>query len=155
MRIEYINPFVEASIDILSEVLEDEVTKEELYLRENSTPVMGVAIFIGITGNVKGRIIIDMQQSSAIKIAGAMNFEELSEYDDLVRSTITELANMIVGRAITKLHALGFTFLMTPPTIFSGQNMEITSQNIEAFIVPLITKFGKIEINVAVKENPK
>jgi chemotaxis protein CheX len=153
MRIEYINPFVESSLDILQEVLDDEIMKEELYLKESSQPVMGVAVFIGVTGSVKGRIIIDLEQETAIKISSAMNFEELKKFDELVRSTITELANMIVGRAITKLHALGFTFLMTPPAIFTGKDMEISNQDIEAFIVPLITKYGKIEINVAVKEN--
>jgi chemotaxis protein CheX len=153
MRIEYINPFVEASIDILQEVLEDaEITKEDLYLKETTQPILGVAVLVGLAGGVRGRVLFDMTEETAMALSGAMNGEDCNAFDELARSTICELANLISGRAITKLHGLGFTFHISPPTIFTGDNMEITSPSIEAFIVPLATPFGKLEINVAIKE---
>jgi chemotaxis protein CheX len=74
------------------------------------------------------------------------------DFDDLVKATITELANMITAQAVTKLHDLGFRFDLTPPAIFSGENMEISNGDVEALIVPMQTGHGKIEINVAVRE---
>ena len=68
------------------------------------------------------------------------------------RATITELANMITGQAVTKLHNLGFRFDLTPPAIITGQNMEIHSSNVEALIVPMELPMGKVEVNVAVRE---
>jgi chemotaxis protein CheX len=81
-----------------------------------------------------------------------MNGEELSELDDLGKATITELANMITAQAVTKLHDLGFKFDLTPPAIFTGDNMEVTDTEVEALIVPVNLEQGKIEINVAVRE---
>ena len=153
MRLEYINPFVEASCEIIQEVLGDEVVKEELFLKETTVPILGVAVLIGLTGSVRGRVLIDMNIDTALKIASAMNFgDEFSAFNDLAKATITELANMIGGRAITELHNEGFSFQVSPPTIFTGTDMEVSSPHLEAFIVPLKTPFGRIEVNVAVKE---
>jgi len=72
--------------------------------------------------------------------------------DELVKATITELANMITAQAVTKLHELGFKFDLTPPAIFTGENMEVSDQDVEALIVPMETAQGKLEINVAIRE---
>ncbi len=152
MRLEYINPFLEASCDILEEVLETKVKKEELFLKDTTIPILGVAVLIGLTGSVRGRVLLDMDMETALKISSKMNNEKISNFDNLSKATISELANMIGGRAITSLHNEGFSFQVSPPSIFTGTNMEITSHSLEAFIVPLSTPFGKIEVNVAVKE---
>ena len=106
MRVEYINPFVEAAFDILKEVLNAEIKRGELYLKSTSKPVLGVATIIGLAGDVEGRILLDMSPETALKIASAMNMEELKVLDELGKATITELANMITGQAVTKLHDL-------------------------------------------------
>jgi chemotaxis protein CheX len=152
MRVEYINPFVEAAFDILKEVLGDDIQRGELYLKSTSQAVMGVAAFVGLAGNVEGRVLFDMSMETALAIASEMNGETLTVLDDLGKATITELANMITAQAVTKLHDLGFTFDLTPPAIFTGENMEITDNEVEALIVPVSVKQGKIEINVAVRE---
>ena len=76
----------------------------------------------------------------------------MKELDDLAKATITELANMITAQAVTKLHDLGFKFDLTPPAIFTGDNMEVTTAEVEALIVPMVIPYGKVEINVAIRE---
>lgn len=152
MRVEYINPFVEAAFNVLKEVLNSDVRRGELYLKSTSMPVMGVAAIVGLAGDVEGRVLFDMDKPSALKIASVMNGEELPNFDDLVKATITELANMITAQAVTKLHDLGFKFDLTPPAIFTGENMEVSDADVEALIVPMETPQGKIEINVAIRE---
>ena len=152
MRVEYINPFVESAFNVLKEVLQADVHRGELYLKSTATPVMGVAAIVGLAGDVEGRVLFDMDRPTALKIASAMNAEELNQLDDLVKATITELANMITAQAVTKLHDLGFRFDLTPPAIFTGDNMEIHDSDVEALIVPMETSCGKIEINVAIRE---
>ncbi len=152
MRVEYINPFVEAAFNVLKEVLNTEVKRGELYLKSTSQPVMGVAALVGLAGNVEGRVLFDMSFDTALAVASDMNGEKLEKLDDLAKATITELANMITAQAVTKLHELGFTFDLTPPAIFTGENMEVTDSEVEALIVPMVLPQGKIEINVAVRE---
>lgn len=152
MRVEYINPFVEAAFNVLQEVLGEEVKRGDLYLKSASQPVLGVSTIVGLAGDVEGRVLFDMKMDTAIAIASAMNGEDLSVLDELGKATITELANMITAQAVTKLHDLGFKFDLTPPAIFTGENMEVTDTGVEALIVPVEIPQGKIEINVAVRE---
>jgi len=152
MRVEYINPFVEAAYNILTEVLGGDIKRGELYLKSTSMPVMGVAALVGLAGDVSGRVIFDMNLQTALKIASKMNGEEIKVFDELAKATITELANMVTGQAVTKLHDLGFRFDLTPPALFTGENMEISDHEVEALIVPLETGQGKVEINVAVRD---
>ncbi len=158
MRVEYINPFVETSYCVLKEVLGGaEVKRGDLYLKSTSMPVMGVAALVGLAGDVEGRVLFDMTFETALNIASKMNEEKLPAFDDLAKATISELANLITAQSVTKLHDLGFKFDLTPPALFAGEKMEIaalggTTDNVEALIVPLITDYGKIEVNVAIRE---
>ena len=158
MRVEYINPFVETYYRVLKEVLGGaDVKRGDLYLKSTAMPVMGVAALVGLAGDVEGRVLFDMSFETALNIASKMNDEKLPAFDDLAKATISELANIITAQAVTKLHELGFKFDLTPPTLFAGEKMEIaalggTDENVEALIVPLITEYGKIEVNVAIRE---
>ena len=73
MRVEYINPFVESAFSVLSEVIEGEVERSELFLKASSQPVLGLAAIIGLTGDVEGRVLLDMDLSTALAIASTMN----------------------------------------------------------------------------------
>ena len=158
MRVEYINPFVETSYRVLKEVLEGaDVKRGDLYLKSTAMPVMGVAALVGLAGDVEGRVLFDMSFETALNIASKMNGEKMTTFDDMAKATISEVANIITGQAVTKLHELGFKFDLTPPALFAGENMEIaalggTTESVEALIVPLVTDCGKIEVNVAIRE---
>ena len=157
MRVEYINPFVEASFNVLKEVLNADVKRGDLYLKSSTMQIMGVAALVGLAGDVEGRVLFDMTKETALKVASGMNSEEMTVLDDMVKATITELANMITAQAVTKLHDLGFKFDLTPPALFTGDNMEISNNlEVEALIVPMDLgpggKDGKIEINVVIRE---
>jgi len=159
MRVEYINPFVEAAFNVLKEVLQSDVKRGDLFLKSTSMQIQGVAALVGLAGDVEGRVLFDMTKSTALAVASGMNGEEMKVLDDMVKATITELANMITAQAVTKLHDLGFKFDLTPPALFTGDNMEISNNlEVEALIVPMEIgpggKDGKIEINVVIRERP-
>ena len=159
MRVEYINPFVEAAFNVLKEVLQTDVKRGDLYLKSTTMQIQGVAALVGLAGDVEGRVLFDMTKATALYVASGMNGETMTVLDDMVKATITELANMITAQAVTKLHDLGFKFDLTPPALFTGDNMEITNNlEVEALIVPMALgpggKDGKIEINVVIRERP-
>ena len=159
MRVEYINPFVEAAFNVLKEVLQIDVKRGDLFLKSTTMQIQGVAALVGLAGDVEGRVLFDMTKATALSVASGMNGEEMKVLDDMVKATITELANMITAQAVTKLHDLGFKFDLTPPALFTGENMEISNNlEVEALIVPMELgpggKDGKIEINVVIRERP-
>ena len=158
MRVEYINPFVESAFSVLKEVTNIEVKRGEIYLKPTSMAIMGVAALVGLAGDVEGRVLFDMTKETALHVAGIMNQEEFTVFDEMAKATIQELANMITAQAVTKLHDIGFKFDLTPPALFTGDNMEVSSNlgEVEALIVPMgIGTVGKIEVNVAIRERIK
>jgi len=158
MRVEYINPFVESAFNVLKEVLNASVKRGEIYLKPTSMSIMGVAALVGLAGDVEGRVLFDMTKDTALYVAGAMNGETFTALDELSKATIQELANMITAQAVTKLHDLGFKFDLTPPALFTGDNMEVSTNlgEVEALIVPMeLGTNGKIEVNVAIRERVK
>jgi len=158
MRVEYINPFVESAFSVLKEVLNAEVKRGEIYLKPTTMSIRGVAALVGLAGDVEGRVLFDMTKDTALHVAGAMNQEEFATFDELAKATIQELANMITAQAVTKLHDLGFKFDLTPPALFTGDNMEVSTNlgEVEALIVPMeLGSNGKIEVNVAIRERVK
>jgi len=158
MRVEYINPFVESAFSVLKEVLNSEVKRGEIYLKPTSMAIMGVAALVGLAGDVEGRVLFDMSKDTALFISGGMNGETFTVLDELAKATIQELANMITAQAVTKLHDLGFKFDLTPPALFTGDNMEVSTNlgEVEALIVPMeMGDNHKIEVNVAIRERVK
>ena len=155
MRVEYINPFVESAFNVLKEVLNADVKRGDIYLKPTSMKIMGVAALVGLAGDVEGRVLFDMTRDTALHVAGSMNGEKFTTLDELGKATIQELANMITAQAVTKLHDLGFKFDLTPPALFTGENMEVSTNlgEVEALIVPMeLGTNGKIEVNVAIRE---
>jgi len=158
MRVEYINPFVEAAYSVLKEVLNSDVKRGDIYLKPTSMSIMGVAALVGLAGDVEGRVLFDMTKETALYVSGKMNGEVFTTFDELAKATIQELANMITAQAVTKLHDLGFKFDLTPPALFTGDNMEVSTNlgEVEALIVPM--ELGPkiaIEVNVAIRERVK
>jgi chemotaxis protein CheX len=152
MNIDFINPFVEASYEILKEVLQVEIKREDIYLKSQVSNIKGIAALIGLFGNVEGRLILDMSPETAIQIATKMVGENFNTVNEMVVNVITEVANMITANAITKLHNRGYNLDLTPPTIIKGNDIEITDKDLEALVVPLRMQYGLVEINVATKE---
>jgi chemotaxis protein CheX len=160
MNVEYINPFTEAAFSVLQSYLHSGIKRGDLYLKNSTMSIQGVAAMVGLAGDVEGRVLFDMTKDTALAVATAMaqdmNPDEppFTAIDEMVMATIQELANQITGQAVSKLHEKGFKFDLTPPAIFSGDNMEISnSSKIEALIVPMdLGESGKIEVNVAIRE---
>ena len=160
MRVEYINPFVEAAFSAIQEYLHGdhgEVKRGDIYLKPTSVKIMGVAVLVGLAGDVEGRVIFDMTKDRALHVVSVMNGEKFTVLDEMAKATIQELANQITAQAITKLHDLGFKFDLTPPALFIGDNMEVAStSSLEVLVVPVeLGDKGKIEVNVAIRERVK
>ena len=151
MRFEYIDPFVESARATLSKVIQRPVEKGELRLETSPIPNQGVATIIGITGKVEGRVIFEMDQPTALRLAETMNGTVFETLTPLAMDTISELANMMIGGAVSVLNNQGFEFSVTPPTIFTGMELRSSDINLETLVIPLTTPHGNVSVNVALR----
>jgi len=154
MKIEYINPFLEASVYVLEQFMQGvSIEKNKMSIIAEPIASQGVAALVGLTGQLKGRVIYDMTQETALCIVSKMNFEEFKEFNELARSTVNELSNMITGTAVSKLSGLGYKFDLTPPSLFTGQRVLITDAlQLKHLVVPVNTPCGTMLLNLGLTD---
>jgi len=151
MNSEFIQPFIEAAIAAFEQSTQSKVGRGPIKLQQSPMPTRGVASFIGIMGKVEGRLLLDLSRDTACKLTARLNGQESAEYDELVISTINELANIIGGRAVSALVNKGYKLEITPPTLFSGNDMEVSNFTMETVVIPIETEFGLVNVNLALK----
>lgn len=155
MKIEYINPFIESAIYVLEQLNIKDINVEKNKLKVLIEPIssLGVAALVGLTGQLKGRVIYDMDEVTALNIVSKMNFEEFKTFNEMARSTINELANMITGTAVSKLSNLGYKFDLTPPSLFTGNKVIISDGlMLKHLVVPVVCSCGMMNLNLGLTD---
>ncbi|MBI3753082.1 MAG: chemotaxis protein CheX [Deltaproteobacteria bacterium] len=151
MRLDYINPFVDAAHSILEEVFKVSVHRGKPSLHGEPVASKGVIVLIGLTGDVEGRVLFDMKPETAVKMACIMNEKNFNSVQPMVLDSIAELVNMILGKALTILNDKGFNFRLTPPMVFTGNAVMANTIHLETLVVPFTIEYGELLINVAVR----
>lgn len=152
MKVEYINPFVTASFDILKAVGNYNPVKGKLVLKNKPVPSYGVSVIVGVIGEVKGQVIYSLSEDTAKNIASAMMMGmPVDAFDEMAKSAISELSNMITGNASTALAGQGLEIDISPPTLVTGNNVMITTGTVQTIVVPVETEAGIFEINIALE----
>jgi chemotaxis protein CheX len=151
MKVEFINPFVSASFSVLTAVLGSEPTKGKISLRPAHLPSGECSIITGVTGMVSGQVVYGMSMETAYRLASAMIGMPVTEFDQLAASAISELGNMITGNSMSLLAQAGYICDITPPTIIRGKSMRISTVDIHALMIPMITSYGEIEIALSLR----
>lgn len=148
-----INPFLSAGMQMLKDVAQIETKMGAPSAKQAKFTSDTVVIMIGITGEMKGQVMLAFPNKLACKVAGNMCMTECSELTELFMSAICELGNMIMGNAATIFSVKGIGIDITPPTICIG-DVEFTTSVSQNISIPLYA--GEeyiIDVNVAVKED--
>lgn len=149
MRYDYVQPFVSSAQEILEQVLSGRIAAGKVRLSPTPRAGNGVTAIVGVTGEGEGRVLFEMSRRTALAIAGEMNSELQSELSSLAQDTLSELASMMTGRAISLLNDKGYKLRVSPPTLIAGDNVTISTAELETLIVPLETMHGEVVVNVA------
>lgn len=146
ISVDHINPFLVSAEQILSQVCQIQ-TKVGTLSRDNMC-VDGEPMFImlGVTGEMTGQVCIVFDLEVAKNIASRMMMGmPVTEVDDMAKSALSELGNMIMGNAATLLSNKSIKIDITPPTLGTGK-AKLTSPNITSIKVPLLFEGGEIRL---------
>ena len=154
MNVEYINPFINVSINLVQMVCNVKAERGQIYVKNSTFMAESVVIIIGIAGEFKGQVFFSMDESTACKIASAMMFGmEVNALEDMAKSAIAELGNMIMGNVSTEFYNSGVRIDITPPTVLVGNDIAVSTKGGKTICVPLILdNIGKIEIDVSITD---
>ncbi len=151
MRYDFVNPFVSSAREILEEVLSGRIDAGKIRLSPAPVSSRGVTAIVGVTGEGEGRVLFDMSRETALAIATEMNQESQTDLGRLAKDTLSELASMMTGRAITVLNDRGHNLRVSPPTLIAGDNVTFSNTELETLVVPLSTSCGEVIVNVAME----
>lgn len=112
-----------------------------------------VTVLLGVAGAIHGHMVLSMDEPLAIRVASAMMMgAPIQQFDELGKSAVCELGNMITGNAMTKLANLGYPCDTTPPSIVIGRGVAIQMQIKTMLRVPMHGPLGTFDLMVALKE---
>lgn len=149
MRMELIQPFINAADAVFAEALQAPTNIADLSMDENTYRRKGVAALIAIKGDIEGRVILDLAPEVAMRVASQLAGAALPESEQVVRETVCELANMVIGNSVTLLNDQGFRFKVFPPEIHMNEEGLAGSVDTEAMVLCIETPCGEIYLNIA------
>lgn len=153
MKMELIQPFINAADAVLAQGLHTPTSIGHLSMEEEAYRRRGLAALVWVTGDIEGRIIFDLDHNTAMRVATGFAGTDVEESDELVREAVCELANQIIGNAISSLNDQGFRFRVHPPVLHNSEHGAKSSEDTEALVICFETATGAVYMNIALRYN--
>lgn len=152
MKVDMVNPFIDAARDVLLAELASGVERGNISLQKTAKTSDEVTALVAVTGRVRGLVLYTMSTVTACAMATRMIGQECTELDDLGQSAIAELANMITGKAGTLLEEVNLPSEISPPALILGSDSKVSTVDIHQLVVPLKTECGDFSIRLALEQ---
>ncbi|WP_202080269.1 chemotaxis protein CheX [Caldalkalibacillus salinus] len=153
MEAQYINPFLSSAKMVLEQVIQvsphqGKTDVCDVFFKEDH-----VWIAIGLTGQWAGQILFGIDRNVALRIVSVMmGGMTVTEFDDISKSAISELGNMISGNASVLLSTEGINIDITPPQLIANSE-EFTASG-KAISVPIeLEDIGVINLQMIVQQS--
>ena len=153
INVDHINPLLMAASTIMRDACQMEMKIGRPYVKTTEFQSDSVIIMIGVTGEMRGQVLISFTTPKACQVAsGMMMGMPVPELDDMAMSAISELGNMIMGNAATVFSVRNIGIDITPPTVGRGTG-KIDTMYTKNIAIPLLTGDSEVfmEMNIAMK----
>ncbi len=156
LNVEWINPFIEATEEIIDTVAMIQVKRGNLALKKDSTVAYDVSGIIGITGEATGSIALSFPKKSALAVVSNFTGEDVIGIDNDTTDAIGELTNMIAGRAKKIFSEKNIKLKISVPNVVVGKNHSIsTPKNAPSIVIPFESDAGEFAIQVSLMPSDK
>ena len=153
MDVKIINPFINATLNVLETMAFVKSDAGKPYLKKDDVARGDVSGVIGITGETNGAIYVTFDESCILKIVSNMFGEEMKEINNEITDAVGELTNMISGQARKELEEIGKVFHGAIPSVITGKNHKLESVTTGPRIaIPFKTDAGSFTIIVCLEK---
>lgn len=144
--------FSEAITEVLSKLCQyEDVVISSPEQTSFSTVNDDIAIFLDISGKLRGSLFYSMSNSFAIELASLMIGFPVSEINDLPISSLAEVGNIISGKAMTKLSEKGYYCETTIPLVLK-KDAKIPFKNPVGISFKAETPIGELFVGISLRE---
>ena len=151
MDVRFLNPFLESAREVLKAEANLIIEKGTLTLDKTSLTTDELTILVSMVGEVQGVVFYGMSIQTGLNLVSRMLDQTFSELDDLARSGVAELGNVITGRASIKLSENGINCNISTPTVIEGKDVKISTLDFARVIVPMQIEAGLIMVHLALR----
>ena len=149
MDVKLVNPFINATINVLETMAFVNVEAGKPYLKRDNVAVGDVSGVLGLTGIANGTIAVTFEEKCILTVVSNMFGETMTELNSEIADAVGELTNMISGQARRELEEMGKVFKAAIPSVITGRNHSITHYTEGPKIaIPFSTDGGKFTIEV-------
>lgn len=153
MDVRFINPFLEATIDVLKTMAFVEPRPGKPYLKKDDLAKGDVSGIIGFTGAAIGSMALSFSEGCILKIVSNMLGEEIKEINGDIKDAVGEITNMVSGAARKKLESLGLSISAAIPTVVAGKGHSVSHiMGGPSIIIPFETEQGPFVVDVCIGE---
>lgn len=144
------SPFVESFFEVLPDLGVKELKRGKLAFKDRLLAASNVNVLLGLSQDVCGNVAYSMAEGTARNIASSMMSFPVEEFDEMAKSAVAELANMLASRAAVILERGGFLVSISPPALIVGENVTLLSC-VRILAVEVFTGAGLIEANIGLE----
>jgi len=153
MDVSLINPFIEATLHVLSSMAFTKATAGKPYLKKDSIAKGDVSGIVGLSGEARGTLSVSFSEKSILSIVSNMFGEPVTAINDEVKDAVGEILNIVSGQARQKLESMGRILKGAIPTVITGKNHGITHITKQPIIaITFETENGHFTIEVCIEE---
>jgi chemotaxis protein CheX len=150
MNVEFMNPFLTATINVLKTMCFTDVTAGKPYIKKDKISCGDVSGVVGITGPPNGSMSLTFNKDCIIQIVSNMLGESFKDINDDIKDAVGELSNMISGTARNDLGNNGYSFKTSIPTVVSGPKHEIRHMcKAPTIAIPFTTSGGSFVVEIS------
>jgi chemotaxis protein CheX len=153
MNMEIIQPFINSLDAVISEIMRCNARIADVTMEEGSYQRTGVAALVMLSGDIEGRIILDMDAAAASQAASDLSEITGAPSEETTREIICELTNMVIGNSVTQLNDRGFKFRVHPPELFIIDVGPRGTLDSETVLLRFELPKGAVYLNIAVHEH--
>jgi chemotaxis protein CheX len=153
MNMEIIQPFINSLDAVISEIMRCSARIADVTMEEGSYQRTGVAALVTLSGDIEGRIILDMDAAAASQAASDLSDITGAPSEETTREIICELTNMVIGNSVTQLNDRGFKFRVHPPELFIIDVGPRGTLDRETVLLRFELPKGAVYLNIAVHEH--
>ncbi|MEN6521599.1 MAG: hypothetical protein ABFD46_10690 [Armatimonadota bacterium] len=150
MKVEYMEPFVEAARSVLEQVAGGAVEPGMLSLLGTTFPTASTNIAARIDGSLKGDVVYSMSSETAQKLVTSVMGAETRGFGRTAGFGLNQLGAMLAEQTDRVLSEQGIDCEISSPIVFQGMNVEFAVPE-PALSVPIDTEAGELKVSVAVR----
>lgn len=153
MNMDLIQPFINSLDAVISETMRCSARIADITMEDGNYQRTGVAALVLLSGDIEGRIILDMDAAAASHVASNLSEIAGAPTEETTRDIVCELTNMVIGNSVTQLNNRGLKFRVHPPEFFVIDVGPGGTLNRETVLLRFELPKGAVYLNIAVHHN--